>query len=234
MAGSPLAMLGLGFLLGLRHALDVDHLATVSTIVSQRRSIWRSALVGVVWGIGHTTSLLIVAIAVIALHTEISPALGRTLELGVAIMLMTLGVRLLATVLRGGAIHVHVHEHAGHTHVHPHVHAPDAPGHDHGPSHRRPFLVGLVHGLAGSGGLMLAVAASIADPLLAIAYVVIFGVGSIGGMAITSTLFAIPMVVTTRRFAGATRWVCGGAAIASVLVGLELAWTIGREAGFFA
>jgi hypothetical protein len=234
MTGSPLAILGLGFFLGLRHALDVDHLAAVSTIVSQRRSIWRSALVGVVWGIGHTTSLLVVAIAVIALHAEISPALGRLLELGVAIMLMTLGVRLLATVLRGGAIHVHVHDHAGHAHVHPHVHAPDAPGHDHGPSHRRPFLIGLVHGLAGSGALMLAVAATITDPALAIGYVVIFGVGSIGGMAITSTLFAIPMVVTTRRFTGATRWICGGAAVASVLVGLELAWTIGREAGLFA
>jgi hypothetical protein len=234
MTASPLAVLGLGFFLGLRHALDVDHLAAVSTIVSQRRSIWRSALVGVVWGVGHTTSLLLVAIAVIALHAEISPALGQTLELGVAVMLMTLGLRLLATVVRGGAIHVHVHEHAGHTHVHPHVHAPHAPGHDHGPSHRRPFLVGLVHGLAGSGALMLAVAATIPDPMLAIAYVVIFGVGSIGGMAITSTLFAIPMVVTTRRFAGATRWVCGGAAVASVLVGLELAWTIGREAGLFA
>jgi high-affinity nickel permease len=234
MTGSPLAILGLGFFLGLRHALDVDHLAAVSTIVSQRRSIWRSAIVGVVWGIGHTTSLLVVAIAVIALHAEISPALGQMLELGVAIMLMTLGVRLLATVLRGGAIHVHVHDHAGHTHVHPHVHAPDAPGHDHGPSHRRPFLVGFVHGLAGSGALMLAVAATIADPALAIVYVVIFGIGSIGGMAITTTLFAIPMVVTTRRFTGATRWVCGGAAIASVLVGLDLAWTIGREAGLFA
>jgi sulfite exporter TauE/SafE len=234
MTGSPLAILGLGFFLGLRHALDVDHLAAVSTIVSQRRSIWRSALVGVVWGIGHTTSLLVVAIAVIALHAEISPAVGQVLELGVAIMLMTLGVRLLATVLRGGAIHVHVHDHAGHAHVHPHVHAADAPGHDHGPSHRRPFLVGLVHGLAGSGALMLAVAATIADPVLAIAYVVIFGVGSIGGMAITSTLFAIPMVVTTRHFTGATRWVCGAAAVASVLVGVELAWTIGREAGFFA
>jgi high-affinity nickel permease len=234
MTSSPLAILGLGFFLGLRHALDVDHLAAVSTIVSQRRSIWRSALVGVVWGIGHTTSLLVVAIAVIALHAEISPAVGQMLELGVAIMLMTLGVRLLATVLRGGAIHVHVHDHAGHAHVHPHVHAPDAPGHDHVPGHRRPFLVGVVHGLAGSGALMLAVAATIADPALAIAYVVIFGVGSIGGMAITSTLFAIPMVVTTRRFTGATRWVCGGAAVASVLVGLELAWTIGREAGFFA
>jgi sulfite exporter TauE/SafE len=234
MTASPLAILGLGFFLGLRHALDVDHLAAVSTIVSQRRSLWRSALVGVVWGIGHTTSLLVVAIAVIALHADISPALARLLELGVAIMLMALGVRLLATVLRGGAIHVHVHEHAGHAHVHPHVHAPYAPDHDHGPSHRRPFFIGLVHGLAGSGTLMLAVAATIGDPLLAIAYVAIFGVGSIGGMAITSTLFAIPMLVTTRRFAGATRWVCGGAAIASVLVGLELAWTIGREAGLFA
>ena len=224
-------ILGLGFVLGLRHALDVDHLAAVSTIVSQRRSLWRSALVGAVWGVGHTTSLLAVAIGVIALHTEIPPFVGQLLELGVAVMLVGLGLRLLHTVLRGGALHAHVHDHAGRPHVHPHIHAHDVVDHDHGPRHRRPFLIGLVHGLAGSGGLMLAVAATIADPLVAIAYVVVFGVGSIGGMAATSTLFAIPMLATTTRFAGADRWLRTAAAIASVGVGVQLAWTIGHEAG---
>jgi ABC-type nickel/cobalt efflux system permease component RcnA len=231
---SPTAVLGLGFALGLRHALDVDHLAAVSTIVSERRGLWRSSLVGVVWGIGHTTSLLVVAIGVIGLHAEIPPRLGQCLELGVALMLVGLGARLLHAVLRGDAIHAHVHAHAGRAHVHPHHHVRGVADHDHGPSHRRPFLVGLVHGLAGSGGLMLAVVATIPDPLLAVTYVVIFGLGSIGGMAVTSTLFALPSRLAAGRVAGADRWLRAGAAVASVAIGLELAWHIGREAGFFA
>jgi high-affinity nickel-transport protein len=202
-------ILGLGFVLGLRHALDADHLAAVSTIVSRRRSLWRSALVGVVWGMGHTTSLLAVAVVLIAFHAEIPPAVSRLLELVVAAMLIALGVRL-------------------------HVRPAGIADHEHGASHRPPFVVGLVHGLAGSGGLMLAVAATIPDPLLAVAYVTVFGVGSIGGMAVTSALFAIPMLATARRFAGADRWLCAAAAVASVAVGIQLAWSVGHEAGLFA
>ena len=231
---SPLAILGFGFVLGLRHALDVDHLAAVSTIASQRQSVWRSSLVGVAWGIGHTTSLLAVAIAVVGLHAEIAPWVEQGLELCVAVMLIVLGARLLAGLLRGDALHAHAHSHAGRPHLHPHWHRDSGSTHDHGPSHRRPFAIGLVHGLAGSGGLMLAVAATIPDPFLAIAYVVIFGLGSIGGMAIMSMLFAIPSLVTTRRFAGAERWLRAGAAVASVAVGIALAWEIGRAAGLLA
>jgi ABC-type nickel/cobalt efflux system permease component RcnA len=119
---SPLAVMGLGFVLGLRHALDVDHLAAVSTIVSRRRSVWRSALVGVAWGAGHTTSLLAVAVGVIALHAEIPPWVEQGLELGVAVMLVGLGARLLHGVLRGDALHAHSHAHAGRPHRHPHWH----------------------------------------------------------------------------------------------------------------
>jgi high-affinity nickel-transport protein len=202
-------ILGLGFVLGLRHALDADHLAAVSTIVSRRRSLWRSALVGVVWGMGHTTSLLAVAVVLIAFHAEIPPAVSRLLELGVAAMLVTLGVRL-------------------------HVRPAGIADREHEAGHRRPFAVGLVHGLAGSGGLMLAVAATISDPLLAVGYVTVFGIGSIGGMAVTTALFAIPMLATARRFAGADRWLCATAAAASVAVGLQVAWSVGHEAGIFA
>jgi high-affinity nickel-transport protein len=231
---SPLAILGFGFVLGLRHALDVDHLAAVSTIVSQRRSIWRSSLVGIAWGIGHTTSLLAVAIAVVGLHAEIPPWVEQCLELGVAVMLVTLGTRLLSGVLRGDALHAHTHAHGGRPHRHPHWHRAGVLAHEHGPSHRRPFAVGLVHGLAGSGGLMLAVVATIPDRFLAMGYVAIFGLGSTGGMAIMSTLFAIPSLVTARRFAGADRWLRTGAALASVAIGLALAWEIGRAAGLLA
>jgi hypothetical protein len=232
---SPLAVLGFGFLLGLRHALDVDHLAAVSTIVSRHRSVWRSSLVGIAWGLGHTTSLLAVAIGVVGLHAEIAPWVERCLELGVAVMLIGLGVRLLLGVLRGDAIRADAHVHTGRPpHRHLHRHRDGGDPHDHGPGHGRPFAIGLVHGLAGSGALMLAVAATIPDRLVALAYVLVFGVGSIGGMTIMSALFAIPSLVTARRFAGAERWLRAGAAVASVTIGIALAWESGRAAGLVA
>jgi len=234
MWGSPLTVLGLGFVLGLRHALDVDHLVAVSTIVSERRGLWRSSLVGAAWGLGHTTSLLAVALVVIGFRAEIPPLVGQLLELGVAVMLIGLGVRLLVAVARGDALHAHVHAHGGRAHAHPHLHPHGAAGHDHGPGHRRPFLVGLVHGLAGSGALMLAVAAAIPDSAVAVAYVAVFGLGSAGGMIATSTLFAVPSVVAAGRFAGVDRWLRIGAAVASVGVGIGLAWEIGRAVGLLA
>jgi high-affinity nickel-transport protein len=214
MSTSPFAVLGLGFVLGLRHALDVDHLAAVSTIVSQRRGLCRSSLIGAAWGLGHTVSLVAVAVGVIGLHAQISPAIGRLFELGVAGMLVVLGVDLLRSVA-GRRRHAH-------------------PGHVHSPSGRRPFLVGLVHGLAGSAALMLAVVASIPSPTLALAYVGVFGIGSVGGMAAMSALLAVPTFLAGEFFADADRVLRLGAAAASVAIGLHLAWQIGAEAGVLA
>jgi hypothetical protein len=229
-----LGLLGFAFVLGLRHALDVDHLAAVSTIVSQRRSAWSSSLVGAVWGLGHTAALLAVAVAVVAMHAEIPPAVARGLELGVAAMLIVLGVNLLRTLWRGGRVHLHVHAHGGHAHVHPHVHgagADDAGEHHRVAVGRRPFVVGLVHGLAGSAGLMLAVVATIPSPGVALAYVAVFGCGSIGGMAVMSALLGLPLLLTSDRFARAEGVLRLTAALGSVAVGLRLAWEIGVEAG---
>ena len=116
MPATPLAVLGFGFVLGLRHALDVDHLAAVSTIVSQRRNLWRSSLVGALWGIGHTAALLAAAVVVIGLHAEIPPRLAWGLELGVAVMLVGLGLNLLRTLWAGGTLHHHVHAHGSRAH----------------------------------------------------------------------------------------------------------------------
>ena len=234
MSTAPLALLGFGFVLGLRHALDVDHLAAVSTIVGRGRTLWRSALVGAAWGLGHTASLLAVAVGVVALHTEIPPALAQGLELAVAAMLVVLGIRLLATVVRGGALHAHVHTHGHGPHIHPHLHADARDDHDHVPGGRRSFLVGLVHGLAGSASVMLSVVATIPNPALALVYVAVFGVGSIGGMMAMSTLMGVPSMVTATRFQSADRWLRAGAAVASVVVGLDLAWGIGRDSGLLA
>jgi len=226
---TPLALLGFGFVLGIRHALDVDHLAAVSTILSERRSLWRSSLVGAVWGLGHTSALLGAAVLMIAVHVEIPPRIALTLELGVAAMLIGLGLNLLRAVVRG-RVHHHAHAHGGRHHVHPHVHGPGAPARDDGHHHvRRPFLVGLVHGLAGSAGLMLVVAASIPSSALALAYVAVFGVGSIGGMAAMSTLLGAPLLLVGARFARAEVTVRTCAAVASVLVGVLLAWEIGVQ-----
>jgi len=233
MPTTPLALLGFGFLLGVRHALDVDHLAAVSTIVSERRSLWSSSLVGALWGLGHTAALLAASVAVIALHTEIPPRLAHGLELCVALMLVGLGLNLLRTLWAGGTLHHHVHVHGGRPHRHPHLHAPgQMAGEGHHPRRgsRRPFVVGLVHGLAGSGALMLAVLATIPSPALALAYVGIFGAGSIGGMVGMSTLFGVPLALARGRFDVALRL---GTALGSVAVGLFLAWQLGAHAGGF-
>jgi ABC-type nickel/cobalt efflux system permease component RcnA len=233
----PLAILGLGFVLGLRHALDVDHLAAVSTLVSQRGGVWRSSLIGAVWGLGHTAALLAAAVAVIALHAEISPRVAQGLELGVAAMLVGLGVNLLWTLWRGGTVHLHAHEHGGRRHVHAHRHLADespAAVNHHAVRARRSFLVGVVHGLAGSAALMLAVLATIPSPTLALAYVLVFGVGSVGGMMIMSTLLGLPLALATERFARAELALRAVAGLGSVAIGLLLAWEIGVAAGFLA
>jgi hypothetical protein len=237
MPDSPLAVLALGFVLGLRHALDVDHVAAVSTIVSERRSVWASSVVGAVWGLGHTTALLALGIVVVALQAEIPPAVALALELGVAVMLVGLGVRLLWTLRTGGRLHLHGHAHDGRFHVHPHVHGRGA--HAAGADHhahpgRKPFLIGLVHGLAGSAGLMLAVLATIPSRPVALAYVTVFGCGSIGGMMAMSAILALPFALATARLRRLDGLLAASAAVASVAIGLTLAWRIGVEAGVLA
>jgi len=227
---SALGVLGLGFVLGLRHALDVDHVAAVSTIVTQRRSLWASSLVGAVWGLGHTAALLAVGLVVIGLRAEIPPRLASLFELGVAAMLIGLGANLLWTIARGGWVHVHAHAHDGRAHVHPHVHASGAVRHDHGfGAGRRPFFVGLVHGLAGSAALMLAVLATIPSRPLALAYVAVFGAGSIGGMLVMGALLGVPLALAAERFACADVVLRVGAGVGSVMVGIVLAVSVGAS-----
>ena len=230
MPDSALGLLLLGFVLGLRHALDVDHLAAVSTIVSGRRSVGSASLVGALWGLGHTAALLVVGLLVIGLHGEIPPGVARGLELGVAVMLVGLGTNLLWTLSRGGGIHLHGHAHGGREHVHFHVH--DAAHVDDGDHHhpvraaRRPFAVGVVHGLAGSAALMLAILATIPSPSLAVAYIVVFGVGSVAGMVAMSTLLGLPLVLAAERFARADAVLRTCAGVGSIVVGIAFGWRL--------
>ena len=117
------AILGFGFLLGLKHATEADHLAAVSTIVSERKSLWSSAFIGGIWGIGHTISLFIAGVFVLLLNFRISERTEKFLEFGVGVMLVVLGLNVLRKILTGGKIHFHEHEHGERAHVHPHIHA---------------------------------------------------------------------------------------------------------------
>jgi ABC-type nickel/cobalt efflux system permease component RcnA len=201
MEQSLVATLMLGFGLGLQHSLDADHLVAVSTLVGRGRSLSRSAAVGALWGLGHTAALLVAAGAVVALRLTISPRVADALETCVGVMLIVLGGDLLVRALRGELrVHSHPHVHQGGMHRHLHVHVPPVATHEHahdGPI-RRPFLVGVVHGLAGSAAVMLAVLGTIGNAWSALLYVLIFGCGTVIGMLALSTVLGVPFVLGAR------------------------------------
>lgn len=195
------SILAVGFVLGLRHATEADHLAAVSTIVGERKSLWSSSLVGGLWGVGHTISLFVVGLIVIFLKLQISTKVETWLEACVGAMLILLGLNALKKMWRGEKIHVHKHAHEGREHLHIHAHArgksEDLTHHKLSP---RSVLVGMIHGLAGSAALMLLIIPTIESPLLAMAYILVFGIGSIGGMMLMSFLIGLPFHFTANRF----------------------------------
>ncbi|HYY57843.1 MAG TPA: hypothetical protein VE842_10965 [Pyrinomonadaceae bacterium] len=234
---STASVLAFGFVLGLKHAVEADHLAAVSTIVSERRSLWSSSLVGGLWGVGHTISLLFAGILVILFHFEIGERAALALEFGVGLMLVALGANALRKLARGGRVHLHVHRHGGRAHIHPHMHdgSPEVDPHTHHGLRLgvRPLLVGMIHGLAGSAALMLLVLSTINAPLVGVVYIVVFGVGSIGGMILMSALVGLPVYLTAARFNRANLTVRGLAGLFSLSFGLFMIYEIGFGKGLF-
>lgn len=225
------SVLAFGFVLGLKHAVEADHLAAVSTIVSERKSILSSSLIGGLWGVGHTISLFIVGLAVILFKFEISAATAQALEFCVGLMLVALGANALRKLKQGGHLHLHVHRHGARKHVHPHIHdgAPEADSHTHHGLRfgARPLLIGMIHGLAGSASLMLLALSTISSPLVELVFIVIFGVGSIGGMMLMSALVGLPVYLTATRFKRAHLAVHGLAGLFSLSFGLFMLYEIG-------
>lgn len=203
-AAGTFSILGLGFLLGLKHATEADHLAAVSTIVSERKSIWSSAFVGGLWGLGHTISLFIAGVFVLLLNFQISEQAERILEFCVGIMLVLLGLNVLRKILQGGKVHFHTHEHGSRAHVHPHIHShenADEPVTHHGFKFSpRSVIIGMIHGLAGSAALMLIIIPTIESRVVGLLYIIIFGIGSIGGMMLMSFLVGLPFHLTAKNF----------------------------------
>ena len=198
MDASLIAALGLGFLLGLRHAMEADHVAAMSTFVSQERTLLRSCLRGTFWGIGHTAALLAAGVAVIAFKVRIPPAFERGVETCIALVLMLLGGHVLLRALGALSLHSHEHVHDGVPHRHVHLHVGPRAAHDHVhlfAGARRPLLMGLLHGLGGGGALVLVVLTTLPSPAAAFLYILVFGLGSTAGMLVLSGLMGVPFAL---------------------------------------
>lgn len=203
---SDLLVLGLGFLLGLKHATDPDHIVAVTTFLGRERQLRRACGIGLFWGLGHTIALSIAGIVVIGLKIPISKWLADRLELGVAAMLIVLGARLIARV------HTKWHEHH-HDFAWPQV-------------GWRPLLVGIVHGTAGSAALTLLVLSTISSTINGLLYILIFGIGSMLGMLTISLLLALPLQIAGERLHSAVRPIQFSTGLLSCAFGLYLAATI--------
>ena len=236
---STTSVLAFGFVLGVRHAVEADHLAAVSAIVSERKSLLGSSLAGGLWGVGHTLSLLAAGVAVILLGVRFEERHALALEFCVGLMLVGLGANALRKLARGGRVHLHAHRHGGREHVHPHVHAAGGEAERAAHTHHglrldaRSLVVGMVHGFAGSAALMLLVLSSIKSVWVGMLYVAVFGVGSTGGMMLMSALVGLPMYLTAARFNRANLFVRGVAGVFSLSFGLFMIYDIGFAGGLF-
>ena len=231
---APTGILLLGLVTGLRHSIEADHVAAVlSVVASNRKNIKRASMLGAIWGLGHTTSLFVAGLVVLLLAVNISDTISNRLEFGVGIMLVFLGV----TTFTGWSIgkffkglrhrkssssssHEHIHHHQGNVvHSHRHVHD-DEHGHGH-----KSLIIGMIHGMAGSGALLVIVLSTINSIPLGLAYIAIFGAGSIGGMVGISTLMGIPFVKfsNSAKISMALRY---AAAITTLAIGAGLIYDL--------
>ncbi len=258
MTHTILPILLFGFFLGMRHATDSDHVVAVTTIVSRQRSIWSAAWTGVFWGIGHSLTLLVIGGAIILFGIVVPERLGLSLEFCVALMLILLGALNLKATFRavenvaaeseGETIHRHTHRHGDYSHSHSHGHERASHGHEEeavppakldrwfGRSRfylaLRPFLIGTVHGLAGSAAVALLVLPIIHQPAWAMAYLLIFGLGVIAGMMLITAAIAVPVSYST-RFHFLHRHLGTAAGVLSLGFGLFLVYQIGYVDGLF-
>jgi high-affinity nickel permease len=257
---SGLAILAIGFLLGMRHATDPDHVIAVSTIVSRERSILKAALIGVLWGVGHTLTILLVGAGIILFGLAIPVRVGLTMEFSVGLMLILLGVLNLSGAMRWitekfspahppvTGSHAHIHDHGSQIHLHWHSHQPEREHHGEsltppkwagggsrlGLFHTlRPLFVGLVHGLAGSAAVALLVLSTIRAPQWAVLYLLIFGVGTIAGMMLITAAISLPFSFAGYKFAWLNKSLVVGSGVLSLAFGLFVCYQIGFVDGLF-
>lgn len=230
-----LSILALGFLIGMQHALEADHVAAVASLAGEERSLRRMVRHGAVWGFGHALTLCAFAGAVLLLGAALPVGLAETLEAAVGGLLILLGGWVLLRLVRD-RVHFHAHRHGdGTVHVHAHSHAGDRRPHE--PAHHqhahpsglpvRTFLVGMTHGLAGSAAILVLTAASVGAIPLGLLYIAVFGAGSIVGMAALSAVIAIPLGYSARLFTWGNRALRGAIGAATVGLGVLILYEHG-------
>jgi hypothetical protein len=210
---SALSAAVLGFLLGLKHATDADHVVAITTIVSRERSFRRAAWIGGLWGIGHSLTVFLVGGALVLFRIAMPPRIGLALEFGVALILIMLGFNNLRPA---GPVEPHSH---------------DVPARFNG---IRPLVIGIVHGLAGSAAAALLVLAAIPDTVYALAYLFIFGIGTIAGMTLITALLAVPSVYAAGSVVRLQRGIRFAAGALSLAFGIFVARAIIVDGGLFS
>ena len=255
--GTTFSLLAVGFFLGMRHATDADHVIAISTIVSRQRSMRSAALIGALWGVGHTLTVALVGGAIILFTITIPPRIGLAMEFAVGVMLVLLGLLNLTgmnqwirdNIAPGSPIHGHTHAHGDYAHSHVHGHGQAGHGHAEEQTPQawidrklggigiyqftRPLVVGIVHGLAGSAAVALLVLTAIDDPWWGMLYLFLFGVGTVAGMMLITIAIAAPFAYSMGRFPRFNAYLRVASGLLSLGFGLFLIYYIGYVDGLF-
>lgn len=263
----------LGFVFGMRHATDADHVIAVATIVGRERQVGPAAMIGALWGVGHTTTLALVGGAMIVLGVVIPERVAQWMELAVGVMLVVLGIAALWGLrrlwgrrhyaplaadtrhvhARGGTVgrpHAHTHAHGDYAHTHRHGHSHADHGHEENATPAawldrrfgrlgayqalRPVCIGVVHGLAGSAAVALMVLGAIRDPWWGVAYLLVFGAGTIVGMMLITAVIAIPFSLSSAKLPRVNTGLRVASGVLSIAFGAWLLYRIGIAQGLFA
>lgn len=217
----PISLLGLGFLLGVKHAFEIDHIAAVSTIITKHKSLRKSTLLGLFWGFGHTISLLIVGLIVLLLKIKIPEKISLSLEFIVGIMLILLGLDVLMEINKN-KIHIHKHKHGNKEHIHFHSHKSTKYNHHNHIPFKQSILIGLIHGLAGSAAITLLILTTIKSTFLGLIYILFFGIGSISGMMLISSIISLPLKLIPNNLQKTQKILKTTAGLFSVIMGLVI------------
>ena len=215
-----ISLMAAGFLLGLQHSFESDHVAAVATMASKSRSLKERSSAGLFWGIGHTMMLVLAVIAVFLLKISIPETFTAFAEIAVGVMLIVLGLFSVPNFINGYHFHFHQHEKQQHAHFHKHEKTSILHEHMHKNINKKTFAIGALHGMAGSGTLVVllsTVAATFAGSLI---YVLVFGIGSISGMMLSSTLIGMPLRMTKEKFTNAHNFLGTGIGLLSAVIGV--------------